>query len=123
MENILKTLDILIQKPANYLLSKNLSADEVRTLFKLRTRIMNVKGNFETGQANLCFRTCQLFRETQQHLLEGPSLQSSDFDCGMIYGTVSNQDVSHFVTSKRAYPGYLTTSDQQRTRAQVVVCC
>ena len=95
-----KNLKFTEFKPANYLLSKNLSADEVRTLFKLRTRMINVKGNFETGQTNLWCRTCQLFRETQQHLLECPTLRmrtkhlfkASEFDFSMIFGTPSNQE-------------------------------
>ena len=87
-------------KPSNYLLSKNLTTEEVRTLFKLRTRMINVKGNFGSGQANLWCRTCQLFRETQQHLLECPSLRMktkhlikfSDYDHSMIYGSLINQE-------------------------------
>ena len=62
--------------------------------------MINVKGNFGSGQANLWCRTCQLFRETQQHLLECPSLRLktkhlikfSDYDHSMIYGSLNNQE-------------------------------
>ena len=55
--------------PAAYLLSKNLTVHEVKTLFKLRTRMINVKANFSSNQDNLWCKACLLFKETQEHLI------------------------------------------------------
>ena len=56
-------------------LQKN-TQEEVRTLFQLRTRMINVKGNFSSAHAsNMWCKLCLLFTETQQHLLECPELR------------------------------------------------
>ena len=39
-------------KPAKYFFSKNLTTQEVQTLFKLRTRMVNVKGNYRSSNTN-----------------------------------------------------------------------
>ena len=57
-------------KPAQYLMSNNLTNDEVQTLFKLRTRMIDVKENFKTANNdNLWCIVCHIFSETQQHLM------------------------------------------------------
>ena len=62
-------------KPANYLMSRNLTTKEVQTLFSLRSRMIDVKANFpSTNQDNLWCKLCFLFPETQQHLLECPEI-------------------------------------------------
>ena len=86
--------------PAAYLLSKNLTVHEVKTLFKLRTRMINVKANFSSNQDNLWCKACLLFKETQEHLIECPSIRIrvrhlikfSDFDINMIFGTLGQQE-------------------------------
>ena len=40
--------------PASYILSKNLTTEEVQTLFKLRTRMINVKTNFGSSDDMWC---------------------------------------------------------------------
>ena len=95
-----KNIKFIGFKPAKYFMSKNLTTEEIQTLFKLRTRMVEVKGNFETGQVNLWCRTCQLFKETQQHLIECPIIrlrtkhliQFKDFDFNMIFGPISSQE-------------------------------
>ena len=88
-------------KPAKYLLSNNLTTEEIQTLFKLRTRMVNVKENFKNGHIeNMWCRNCQLFKETQQHLLECPILRSKtkhlikfeELEYNMIFGSLKNQE-------------------------------
>ena len=67
--------------PAKYLLSKNLSREEVQTLFKLRNRMVNVKGNFSNGyKDNMWCKTCQLFIETQDQLLPSHQTKTQKFN-------------------------------------------
>ena len=88
-------------KPAAYLLSKNLTIAEVKTLFKLRTRMIDVKVNFgNSHKENMWCRLCQLFCESQQHLLECPVIRANlkgiinfqELDINMIFGKVQNQE-------------------------------
>lgn len=88
-------------KPAEYLMSKNLTSKEVQTLFQLRTRMVDVKGNFSSAHSNnMWCKLCLLFTETQQHLLECPVLRIRtknliDFkeaDYPMIFGNLKNQE-------------------------------
>ena len=52
-------------EPASYLKSKNLTQEEVRTLFQLRTRMNNVKGNLSSAHtSNMWCKLCLLFTET-----------------------------------------------------------
>ena len=88
-------------KPAEYLLTKNLTTEEVRTLFQLRTRMIDVKGNFSSAHTNnMWCKLCNLFTETQQHLLECPELRMrtkkiikfKEVEYRMIYGNLKNQE-------------------------------
>ena len=88
-------------KPAQYLLSKNLTIAEVKTLFKLRTRMVEVKDNFRNFHIeNMWYRLCHLFSENQQHLLEWPVIRGNlkdiikfqELEINMIFGKVCNQD-------------------------------
>ena len=57
--------------PLNYA-----QVEKAQTLFKLRTRMVNVRENFKSGHiADMWCRICKLFREIQQHLLECPGLR------------------------------------------------
>ena len=88
-------------KPSEYLLSKNLTVEEIKTLFRLRSRMVEVKENFKNAHKdNLWCRLCQLFKENQQHLLECPVIRVNlkgvinfqELDINMIFGTISNQE-------------------------------
>ena len=87
--------------PAEYLLSKNLSTEEVQTLFKLRNRMVSVKGNFSNGNKdNMWCKTCKLFSETQKHLLDCPVIRLrtknvvnfQEVSPQMMFGTIQNQE-------------------------------
>ena len=88
-------------KPAEYLLTKNLTTEEVRTLFQLRTRMIDVKRNFSSAYTNnMWCKLCNLFTETQQHLLECPELRIktkkiikfNEVEYRRIYGNLKNQE-------------------------------
>ena len=60
-----KDIDINNFKPKEYLMSKNLSVTEVQNLYKLRNCMIDVKGNFHSGNKdNMWCRTCNLFTDT-----------------------------------------------------------
>ena len=86
---------------SEYLRSKNLKLEEVQTLFKLRSRMINVKMNFKSSyKQNIWCETCHLFPETQQHLIVCPVLKMNlkhlvDFSCldeKMIYQNIVRQE-------------------------------
>ena len=88
-------------KPAEYLLSKNLTVEEVKTLFRLKTRMVDVKENYKNANTNnMWCKLCHLFVETQQHLLECPVLRAElktiinfqELDTSMIFGSLMNQE-------------------------------
>ena len=63
--------------------------------------MIDVKENFKSGNTNnMWCRTCFLFKETQQHLLDCPELrmktkhlvQFSDIEYEMIFGTIKEQE-------------------------------
>ena len=88
-------------KPAPYLMSKNLTTGEMRTLFQLRTRMMDVKGNFSSAHTNnMWCKLCHLFIETQQHLLECPEIRLrtknlinfKEAEYEMVFSNIKNQE-------------------------------
>ena len=94
-ENI--KLDVL--EPSSYILSTILKKEEIQTLFKLRTRTIDVKKNQESSyKNNLWCRACSLFTETQEHLLDCPEIRKkvtflnlSDTKNNMIFGKIEDQ--------------------------------
>ena len=88
-------------KPSDYHMSKNLTSEEVKILFKLRTRMIDVKGNFSSCYTNnIWCKLCNLFTETQQHLLECTVLRIrtknisnfKEVDHNMIFCSLKNPD-------------------------------
>ena len=91
-------------KAASYLVDSNFTKKEAQLLFKLRSKTLNVKLNFQSKdnahlQENLC-RTCHLFPETQGHLLQCPQIVpklniicpvKSSFEENWMYGSIENQ--------------------------------
>ena len=71
-----KSLNIQSEKLqiASYLIDHRLTRTEQQLLFRLRTRTLNVKMNFENMHTNLYCSTCKLFPETQSHLLQCPEI-------------------------------------------------
>ena len=99
--------------PAAYLFSSKLSKDEIRTLFKLRSATIDVKGNMSSSfKDRMWCRTCYLFSESQEHLLQcgeiRNNLKNVDFSSvkyEMIYGSLKNQEniakVYHLILQAR----------------------
>ena len=88
-------------RPSNYLFSRKLNVEEIQTLFKLRTRTVDVKGNQETSfKENVWCRTCHLFPESQKHVFEcnviRKKLDMIDFrklKYEMIFGKLEDQEL------------------------------
>ena len=95
-----ENLNFKILTPASYLFSKTLNKEETQTLFKLRTRTINVKKNQESSfKNNLWCRACYLFTESQEHICECPvirnklsNLKLGDIKFEMIHGKQSDQE-------------------------------
>ena len=91
-------------QPASYLVDSNFSKKEAQLLFKLRSKTIDAKLNFQKEenaqfQENLC-RTCHLFPESQGHLLQCPeivpklkllSLENCSVDENWMYSNINNQ--------------------------------
>ena len=89
---------------ASNLVDSNFTKKEAQLLFKLRSKTLNVKLNFQPQenahlQENLC-RTCHLFPETQGHLLQCPQIVQhlnticpvkSSIEENWMYGSLENQ--------------------------------
>ena len=78
-----------------YLSSSNLSTEEKQTLFKFRTRMVQVKSNFKNqyGQ-NLTCHFCPA-EETQSHILlckETSDIDTSQVSYDDIFGDISKQE-------------------------------
>ena len=74
--------------------------NEVQTLFRLRSRMVDVKANFcSANTSNMWCKFCHLFTETQRHLLECPVIRcrtknvidNKEVDYQMIFGNIKNQ--------------------------------
>ena len=87
-------------KTAGYLIDERFSKSESQLLFRLRSKTLNVKQNFENQHMNNLCQTCRLFPETQSHLLQCPeiapklkllNLQDNPPEEKFIYGNVDQQ--------------------------------
>ena len=97
-----KNLDIKTFTPQEYLLSKNLKISEVQNLYKLRNKMIDVKDNFSSSHTNNKWcKTCFLFSETQQHLVDCPTIRQKlkglvkfeNLTYNMIFGSTKNQEI------------------------------
>ena len=87
-------------KMADYIKDPRLTTRKKQLLFALRSRTLDVKGNFKNQNSNPWCISCGLFQETQGHLLQCPPLvqnlnylqgQSSKLDDKYIYGNIEQQ--------------------------------
>ena len=82
--------DLIIRK---YLKSKNLTTNQKKIIFKFRTRMINVKGNFSSSYINLnCRFNCFNQIESQEHLLSCNQLPNliADSDYRLLFGNNPN---------------------------------
>ena len=87
---------------AKYLFSKKLNLEEIRTLFWMRSRTISVKDNQKSSfKDNMWCRTCFLFSETQEHILQCSvlrdkvqhlSIDFSSVDYKLILSILENQE-------------------------------
>ena len=88
------------RKPAKYLFSKNLCIEEKQTLFKLRSRTIDVKLNQETAYRNQTWcQTCFLYPESQLHIYHCNEIRQklkdvnfNEVNYEMIYGDGENEE-------------------------------
>ena len=88
-------------RPSSYLFSRKLNVEEIQTLFKLRTRTIDVKGNQESSfKDNLWCRKCHMFPESQKHIFECQKIRKQlDFiefrnlKYEMIFGQLEGQEL------------------------------
>ena len=74
--------------------------NEISTLFKLRSRTIDVKANSESAHRdNMWCKTCHLFPETQEHLFQCSEIRKkqtlvnySELSYSMIYGSLEHQE-------------------------------
>ena len=72
-----KLLPLFNGKPDRYLLSRTLTKEEKVTLFKLKTCMLDLSGNFPGGKnvnQKWC-KLCHIFFEVQEHLLVCPIIR------------------------------------------------
>ena len=95
-----KQLTLKQFSPSEYLMSADLNIEQVQTLFKLRNQMIDVKNNFKSSyKQNMWCRTCFLFPEVQQHLLQCDTIvkrlkniiEFKHLDYSMIFGSTENQ--------------------------------
>ena len=92
--------DLETLNPSSYLFSKLLNKTEIQTLFKLRTRTIDVKKNQESSyKNNMWCRACCLFTESQEHLLDCHEIRKrlscidlSEIRYPMIFGNLEEQE-------------------------------
>ena len=97
-----KTAEMSLEtlNPSSYLFSKLLNKTEIQTLFKLRTRSIDVKKNQESSHKNnMWCRACCLFTESQEHLLDCHEIRKrlsyvdfSEISYKMIFGNLTEQE-------------------------------
>ena len=89
-------------KMADYLQSAKFTTREKRLLFKLRSRTLDVKGNFPGQFKDLLCHCCNLAEETQSHLLQCEQLVSklqylkedkTNLNEMYIYGNLEQQEI------------------------------
>ena len=56
-------------KPEPFLSSKNLTTSEKLSMFKLKTRIVEIANNFPGNKGSPWCELCSIFEETQEHLM------------------------------------------------------
>jgi hypothetical protein len=89
-------------KMAEYIEDPRLNTRKKQLLFSLRSKTLDVKGNFKTmNQSPWCI-SCGLFQETQQHILQCPPLvenlqylkgKTSKLEEKFIYGNIEQQHI------------------------------
>ena len=87
-------------KMAEYIEDPRLNTREKQLLVSLRSKTLNVKGNFKTQNQSPWFISCGLYQETQRHLLQCPPMvtnlqylkgRTSKLEDKFIYGNIEQQ--------------------------------
>ena len=87
-------------KPETYIFSKQLQQEEIKVLYKLKSRMINVYDNFRNANSSIWCKTCFLFPETQSHLISCEKIKEklanvidfSTISYDHLHGTVGQQE-------------------------------
>ena len=53
----------------SYLKNKHINPKQAKIIFKIRTRMLNVKNNFKNGYVDLSCPVCKIDEDSQEHML------------------------------------------------------
>ena len=92
--SIFKSIKLEISdEPQDYLVSEELTLEEKKLLFKLRSRMTDIKSNFKSMyKDDLLCQLCQCEEETSKHLLECKTVLD-DENIGDAARKVKNADI------------------------------
>ena len=98
----------------------NISIDEAKFLFQLRTRMVDVKTNYEGKYKDLMCPACNLVEDTQSHLLECVKLSDKDLvDKVPEYDDLFSKDLkTKVITSRILRQRYHRRKEIERKQAK-----
>ena len=81
------------------------SKEERQLIFKLRSRVTEVKMNFKTKYEDLNCKTCNMEEETQKHVLECGEIDKKEpkSKCSLNYNKLFNGDIEDKVLIARSF--------------------
>ena len=83
----------------DYLRPNKISIDEAKFIFLVRTRMLDIKANFQNSHANMLCISCKGAEETQEHLLACKALIDENMvvdsvpDYGHLFGENLEQKI------------------------------
>ena len=92
----LRNLDYAEFKAQEYLLNKNFAYDEIKLVFKFRTRMLNFSGNFKAGRETVVCPLCNLHSDSQSLMLECPIIRE---ELKKQFGDIRNIQMNNFFKS------------------------
>ena len=98
------------EKPAEYM--KKLTRKQASTIFKARTRMIKVKGNYKNGFPDLACRACKNAEESQMHVLQ--ECRKLNPEISTLNGTPDNPD--NETLTRGQYPDTLIHTLNDPTR-------
>ena len=92
----LQNLDYIEFKAQEYLLNKNLTYDDIKLVFRFRTRMLNFSENFKAGRETMVCPLCNLHSDSQSLILECPFMRE---ELKKQFGDIGNIQMKNFFKS------------------------
>ena len=92
----LRNLDHIEFKAQEYLLNKNLTYDDIKLVFRFRTRMLNFSENFKAGRETMVCPLCNLHSDSQSLMLECPFMRE---ELKKQFGDIGNIQMKNFFKS------------------------